>query len=423
MNIQILDSWLRENLKTKASPKQIAEKLSLSSVSVEKLEKKGEDYLYDIEVTTNRPDLMSVVGLAREAATVLSHNGIAAEFQKLTFPTVTTKLIKEEFTIENDPKLVNRVCAVVIEVTAKPSPKKIKERLEASNIRSLNNIIDVTNYVMRAIGNPMHAFDYDLLATKKFVIRESRPGEKYTTLDNKEYILPGGDIVADYGTGKIADLLGVMGPKQSAVSDATKRILFFVDNNEPHRIRKTSMSLGLRTEAAILNEKGIDPELSMDALLYGVKLYEEFADGKVISEIIDIYPNKVKRNEIIVNEDKINSVIGIAVPLKTSSSILKSLGFEVEIKDRSLLVKPPSFRTRDVEITEDVIEEIARIYGYENIPNRIPELTNQKPFNFSKNQFFFEDRTKDALKYWGFTESYTYPMVSEDLYEGHQTLQ
>src|SRR6185503_7147341 len=157
MNIKILDSWLREFVDTKATPKQIAEKLSLSSVSVERIEKHGSDFVYDIEVTTNRPDLMSLVGLARETAVVLSENNIHATFNPPYLPHLPNPP-KDPIvlTIKNDPRLVNRVLAVVMEVTVKDSPKEIKDRLESSDIRSLNNLIDVTNYVMRVIGHPTH---------------------------------------------------------------------------------------------------------------------------------------------------------------------------------------------------------------------------------------------------------------------------
>jgi phenylalanyl-tRNA synthetase beta chain len=418
MNIQILDSWLREHLKTKASSKEIAEKLSLSSVSVEKLEKKGDDYLYDIEITTNRPDLMSVVGLAREAAAVLSYNKILAEFIKPSLKLPEQTESTDNVNIKNNPELVNRICAVVMDVEIKNSPKKIQERLESAGIRSLNNLIDITNYVMRTIGHPTHVFDFDRIPTKTIQIRKSHAKEKIETLDGKEYELTGEDIVADDGLGHVIDLLGVMGLQNSVVTDTTKRILFFVNNNDPHRVRRTSMNLGIRTEAAVINEKGVDPELAMDALLYGIKLYEELANGKVMSEIVDIYPNKVERDTIEVFENKINSTIGVNIPIKTSKEILESLGFEVVGKEQGLTATPPSFRAQDMHIQEDVIEEVARIYGYHNIPNKLPSITSARPFNLETNILYYEDRIREALKYWGLTEVYTYPMVSEDLYEG-----
>ena len=418
MNIQILDSWLRDHLKTKATPKQIASMLSLSSVSVERLEKQKNDWLYDIEVTTNRPDLMSVVGLARETATVLNANRIEASFKSPQLPLVKTasRRTGDVIVINNDPKLVHRVCAVVMEVKVKNSPAIIKDRLEATGIRSLNNLIDVTNYVMRVIGHPTHVFDFDRLNTKTLTIRESKAGEKILTLDKKSHTLPGGDIVATNDAGEIVDLLGIMGLENSVVTNDTKRILFFIDNNEPTHMRKTSMTLSIRSEAVVLNEKAIDPELAIDALLYGIALFEEIADGKVVSPIVDIYPKKVVVKEITVSEKQINTVIGVQIPLKKSAEILKGLGFAVTIHNDSLTATPPTFRAHDMEIPEDLIEEIARIYGYHNIPSLLPPLID-KPSNIY-DALYWENRTKNALKYWGFTEVYTYPMIGKELYHG-----
>lgn len=441
MDIKILDSWLREYLKTKATYKQIANTLSLTSVSVERIEKFKDDHLFDIEITTNRPDLMSVIGLAREASAILPEFGIKADFlsPKLSAPKVEREL---PIKIENDPKLVNRICAVVMEVRMGESPTFIKDRLESSGIRTLNNLIDVTNYVMREIGHPCHVFDYDRLEKKTLIIRESKKGEKIVTLDKKEHTLPGGDIVADDGTGKIVDLLGVMGTANSIVTDATKRILFFLDNNDPTKIRKTSMGLAIRSEAAVLNEKGVDPELAWDALLRGIELYKEVADGKVASKIIDIYPNKVKPKTVIVTQEKVNKLIGINIPLKKALSFLAKLGFEgkiegdrleikqglasnlrLEIKQSldsnlRLEVKIPSWRANDVEIPEDIVEEIARVYGYHKLPSTLPPTTTPTPYDMSSDKFYWEKRVKNSLKYFGFTEVYTYSMVAESLFEG-----
>ncbi len=413
MNIKILDSWLRDYLKTKAAPQKIEEILSETSVSVERLEKIKNDYIYNIEVTTNRPDLMSVIGIAREATTVLKHNGIEAEFipLKLQNPkTPKANLIE----VKNDPKLVNRICAVVMDVKTKESPDYIRERLESSDIRSLNNLIDITNYVMRTVGHPAHVFDFDRLNTKTLTIREGKRGEKIKTLDNKEHILFGGEIVAVNDKNGIVDLLGIMGLENSVVTQNTKRILFFIDNNEKTHIRKTSMSLGIRTEAAVLNEKGLDSELSFEALLYGIKLYEQLAQGEIVSDIIDIYPNKPETKTVTASQEKINKIIGSEIAIKTSSQILTGLGFENTVSGNLLKIKVPSFRAGDVGIEEDIVEEIARVYGYKNIKSLVPPLSsNQTPHPFV-NEFYWEKRAKDALKYWGLTEVYTYSRVSEN---------
>ena len=417
MNIKILDSWLREYLETKATPQVLAEKLSLTSVSVERVEPFGKDTTYEIEVTTNRPDLMSIIGLARESAAILPQFGIGAKFLPPTFKTIESD---DELTIEiqNDPKLVNRICAAILEVTQKESPQFIKDRLETAGIRSLNNLVDITNYVMLEVGHPTHVFDYDRLSTKKLIIRESKKGEKIITLDGKEHSLQGGDIVADDGTGKIVDLLGIMGTQNSVVAENTKRILFFLDNNEPTRIRKTSMGLAIRTDAATLNEKGIDPCLAIDALKRGVELYCKLTGGKLVSGYIDIFPNKPKAKKVSVSFDKINRILGITISPKTATEMLNRLGFQAKINRREVEAEIPTQRLNDIEIEEDLIEEIARVYGYHNLPSELQQSTKHSITSLENNEFYFEKRAKEAMKYWGFTEVYTYSMVSEELFDG-----
>lgn len=418
MNIKIVDSWLREYLKTSAKPSDISRELSLRSISVDRTEKIGNDFVYDIEVTTNRPDLMSTRAVAMETAAVLSEENIEAKFIDKKYPDVPIANISFPIEIVDDPDLTNRIMAVVMEVKIGESPKEISNRLEHSGIRSLNNLIDVTNYVMREIGHPAHVFDYDLLNTKKMVIRKSKAGEKLTTLDGKTHVLTGGDIVALNDKNEIIDLLGIMGTKNSVVQENTKRIMFFLDNLNPRLIRKTSMNLGIRTEAAIINEKGIDPELMDIAFKRGVELYRQVANAKVVSKVIDIYPNKSKTHEIKVMLENINSLIGVEIPVGTSISILEKLGFKVEKNNESLIVKIPTIRADEVKIAEDVIEEIARIYGYHKLPSKLPTFNNLKNYNFA-NEFYFENRIKEAFKYWGYTEIYTYSMVSEEMYDGN----
>ncbi len=363
---------------------------------------------------------MSVVNLAQEAATILPQSGIDAYFSppKLQIPSIHIQK-NLPLNLKFDNKLVNRISAVIMNVTIKESPQYIKDRLDASGIRSLNNVIDITNYVMREIGHPTHVFDYDRLANHTLNIRESKKGEKLKTLDGKEYTLTGGDIVADDGKGEIVDLISVMGTANSVVTNSTKRILFFVDNVDPNHIRKTSMEHGIRTEAAILNEKSINPEYAIDALARGIELFQNLAQGEIISDIIDKYPNPPKKTFIKLSEEKINTVVGITIPLKKSIEILTSLGFGVKEENKTLIVTvPPKKSGTDMQIPEDLIEEIARIYGYDNIPDTLPAFSTAKHLNLEKNEFYWEDRIKDALKYWGFTEVYTYPMVSVALYDG-----
>lgn len=418
MNIKILDSWLKEYVKTKATPQEIAKAMSLTSVSIERVEPHKTDFIYDIEVTSNRPDLMSVIGLAREASAVLPQFHHDATFVPLRLdrPEKPSKMLP--LTIINNEKLVGRVCAVVMEVTIKNSPNQLSERLETSGIRSLNNVIDITNYIMRTIGHPAHVFDYDRIKGHTIAIRESKKNEEITTLDGKTHILPGGDIVAEDSTGKIIDLLGIMGLENSVVTDTTKRIVLFINNNDPHRMRKTSMTLGIRTEAVQLNEKGVDPELALDALLYGIQLYRDYADGNLASEIIDIYPNRYQPKTVIISHAKIQQVMGIPISLDEAGKILQKLGFQIVEEKDAIKAIVPSYRASDIAIPEDLIEEIARIYGYHNLPSTLPPLTHAEVTRFGTDLFYWEERAKNVLKYWGYTEVYTYPMVSEEMYEG-----
>lgn len=417
MNIKILDSWLREHLKTKATAHEIARLMSLSSISIERVEKHGSDYIYDIEITTNRPDLACVIGLAREAAAILPQQGIWAEF--VPPRTVPPKIDKKDapLTIINDEKITKRICAAILDVKIGKSPKVISERLEASDIRSINNLVDITNYVMRLTGHPVHVFDYDRIPNNTIRIRESKKGELITTLDGQTYPLPGGDIVADDGKDQIIDLISIMGLENSVVTDQTKRIILFIDNVDPHRLRNTSMTLNIRTDAVQLNEKGVDPEIAMEALLSGIELYRQHAHGQVVAPITDIYPSPFKPKSVSVGIEKIQTVMGIPLPMEKAVEILKSLDFNTTHNKDTLTVQVPSSRNDDISIPEDLVEEVARIYGYHNLPSILPPIFTNEILPIH-DTFSWEQRVKEALKYWGMTEVYTYPMVSEPMYEG-----
>jgi len=418
MNIKILDSWLRDYLKTKATAHEIAKAMSLGSVSIERVEPYKNDFVYDIEITTNRTDLMSVVGLAREASAILPQFGFSATF-------TPPKLIGDPRPVDdlpleiiNDQRLVGRICAAVMEVKVRSSNPLIQERLETSDIRSLNNIIDITNYIMRTIGHPAHVFDYDRLANQTIRIRESKKGEMITTLDNKTYQLSGGDIVADDGQGEIIDLLGIMGLQNSVVTDETKRIVLFINNNDRHKMRKTSMTHGIRSEAVQMNEKGIDPELALEALMFGIELYQKEANGRLISPIINIHENPYKEKSITVTEQKIKQIMGVPISAIEAGDILKKLGFQIKVDRQSITAIIPSNRANDIDIPEDLIEEVARVYGYHNLPDLLPPISKVEIIPFGSSPIYWENRTKHAFKYWGYTEVYTYPMVSEEMYEG-----
>jgi len=414
MDIKILDSHLRDYLDTKASATEIAKYVSLCGPTFDRTHKLNKDYLYEIEVTTNRVDAASVIGIAREVAAILPQFDIKAELKKIQGQKIKMPSKGLPLVLKSDPKLVNRLTAVVVEdIQNWESPQWMKDRLEAAGIRSLNAVVDITNYVMLSIGHPSHVFDYDKIKDHTIIVRESKKGEKIVTLDNKIYTLPGGDVVFVNKDNKIIDLPGIMGTKNSVVSETTKRVLFFLDNNNKVRIRKTSMSLAIRTMAATLNEKGVSAELIPDALSLGASLFEKICKAKIASRVFDVYPKTYKTKIVYTTKDFIERLLGISIDKNTVIKLLTALEFEPKWKSDVLEVKVPAFRADDIELPEDIVEEIARIYGYHNLPSEIMAGELAKP-RFDTT-FKFEETVRESLKNLGGAEVLTYSLVSKEM--------
>ena len=416
MNITFSHSWLSDFLKTNATPQQIAECLSLCGPSVEKLTKTKTDYLYEIEVTTNRIDMMSVLGIAREASVILPQFGFSAKLTQPKLAQITSTSKPLPITIIDKHATCRRVLGIVLDnVSVKPSSLKIKTRLEAAGIRSLNSLVDITNYVMTEIGHPTHVFDYDRLKTKTLVLRYSQKGEKITSLENKTYTLPGHDVVIDDGNGEIIDLPGIIGTKNSVVVDSTKRILFFLESNDATAIRRTSMTLGIRTMAATYNEKWVDPETALMALKRGVQLFQTLTNARIASPLIDIYPSPSKPKSISVSHQLISDRLGVDLTSTQVINILKPLGFEVKfnIKSKLYLIKVSALRDKDINIPEDIVEEVARIYGYHRLPSFI--MPTAIPTNYPSFNFNLEYQLKIWLSGIGLNELYTNSLISENL--------
>ena len=417
MNIKITHNWLLEYLDTDATPDEIREYLSLCGPSIESVEKAGNDYVYDIEVISNRIDYASVLGIAREAAAILPMFGKKAKLLKDYLLKSNDQPLKSELQLEiqDSKNLCPRKLAVVMDVKVGPSPGYIKNRLEACGIRSLNNLIDITNYVMLETGHPAHVFDYDRVKTGKIIVRKAKTGEKITTLDGKEYILNSNDIVFDDGTGRIIDLPGIMGLKNSVVTEKTKKIIFWIETNDPKAIRQTSIRLGIRTVAASINEKNPDSVAAAFALLKGIELYKKTADAKIISPIYDTNPQSEKRKSIDFDYEIFEKKIGIKIEKEIIEKILKNLGFEIiYLESGRMQAAVPSWRANDINIPEDVIEEVARVYGYQNIPSHLQPAVYVKQPNDMENIFVFQNKIKLLLKHLGLNEVINYSMVSKD---------
>jgi len=413
MNITISDNWLRDYLKTNASPNKIAEALSLSGPSVEKITKLKDDSLYSIEVTTNRVDCMAVYGIAREASAALPAHNVKGSLVPLKSKSrqrfaKTVNYLKAEV----DATLCPRFTAVLIKgVKISASPEWMSHRLQNVGVRPINNVVDISNYIMKELGQPVHTFDYDKILKGKMLLRASRKGEVITTLDDKKHALRGGDIVIEDGKGRLIDLAGIMGGALSAIDDNTKNVLLFVQTYNPVNIRRTTMSLAHRTEASDIFEKGTDPELISLAIRRGIDLFESLTGGKAEETVLDIYPNPPQAKSIALDLDFISAFLGVVLPKLQISKALTSLGFEASWRGKSLSVRVPSWRLKDIQIKEDIIEEIARIWGYQKLPGIIMQGALPEPL--ADSPFSFEIKVKNVLRGFAGIEIYTLSLVAE----------
>lgn len=417
MNIIVPYSWLKELLETNATPEKIGECLSLSSQSVEKIIPFKNDWLYDIEITTNRPDCFSVYGIARELSAILPRFGYKAKLKELKCPEKKSLGSEKSLPLEvkiSQSSLCPRFTALIFDqVVIKPSPKVVQERLEKCGIRAINNVVDISNYLMLELGQPMHTFDYDKIKGAKMILRESAGGEKITTLDGQTRALPDGTIVIEDGEGKIIDLCGIMGGANSEVDQQTKKVLLFIQTYDPVKIRQTCQKLSFRTDAASRFEKGVDPEGVLLAMEKAVQMFKQTAGAKIASRLFDFYPQPPKEKSVVLSLSLVEKIMGVETSPQEVEKVLQSLGFKIKKStkaEKELIV--PHWRYGDINIAEDLIEEFARIYGYYRLPSCLPPLAfnsieDREPIEWTK-------KIKEALKFWGFTETINYSMTSEE---------
>ncbi len=423
MNIKITHSWLLEYLETDATPDEIREYLSLCGPSIESVTKVDNDWVYDIEIISNRIDYACVIGIAQEAVAILPMFGKKAFLKTNPLKDLKFDQIKEgskyDLKVEiKNPKLVSRFTALIFDnVKIADSPEYIKKRLTNIGIKVINNIVDISNYLMIGLGQPIHMFDYDKIVNHQMIVRESKKGEKLITLDDNEIVLPGGDVVIEDGSGKIIDLCGIMGGKNSAITDQTKRVLLFVQTYNKSKIRKTTMSTGQRTIAATFFEKGLDEERVEMTTVMATDLIQKNCQGIVVSKLEDIYSFKYQPIEIKTTFSKFEKTIGIKIPDDKIIKILESLGFTIKKSSDNLSVSVPSFRKYDVTIEEDLVEEVARIYGYHNIPSLLQSPKYVEQPKEMENLFVFQDRIKTFLKHLGLNEVINYSMISKTMIE------
>lgn len=365
--MKILLSWLNDYIHTAGlSAEQIAEILSDVGLPCEAIVYLGDNAVIDVEVTSNRGDCLSFMGIARELA--------AATGKELTIPQATLNESGKDVTVFVgveilEPDLCGRYTARVIEgVKIGPSPDWLKNRLEAVGLRSVNNVVDATNYAMLETGQPPHAFDYDRIAQGRIIVRKAIAGERLVSIDGTKCDLDTYMLVIADPCGPVA-VAGVMGGLDTEVSGATTSILLEDAYFDPVSIRRTSHRLGLASEAAFRFERTVDIEMIDWASKRTAQLITEMAGGKVARGVVDIYPKKKAQNQVKLRLSRLNRLLGIEVPPREAVRILAALGFQPDLKGDLIVCSVPSWRS-DVCREVDLIEEVARLYGYNKIPTQ-----------------------------------------------------
>ena len=348
------------------------------------------DEVYEIGLTPNRTDAMSHYGVARDLQAFLSNNGVKSEFEKISTAIVSTEG-EHGFELEvEDSALCPRYIGAIIEnVKIAPSPAWLQDRLKAIGLSPINNVVDITNYILHGLGQPLHAFDADKISGKKVKVGVNEAGTKFTTLDGIERTLNGSEIIIKDGNNQPMCIAGVFGGSESGVSNETKTIFLESAYFNPVAIRKAAKSHGLNTDASFRFERGVDPNNTRTAITQAIKLIEEITGGKKIGSLLEHYPNKIEDAKIIFRYSKLDQILGVKIHREKIKEILKSLEIKAvnDIAD-GLELAVPAYRA-DVTREIDVIEEILRIYGYNKVD--APQKISFTPVKLS-----FDDQ--DALE-------------------------
>jgi len=363
------------------------------------------DFIFEIGLTPNRGDATSHMGVARDLGAFL--HAIRNENVFLKIPdtksfSVDDSSLKIDVSVENSEACPRYSAVTLSGITVSDSPQWLKNKLASISLRPINNIVDITNFVMLECGQPLHAFDADEIMGKKVIVKTLAEGSHFKTLDDKELKLSSGDLmICDSREGMC--IAGVYGGIKSGVKATTKTIFLESACFNPGFIRRTSTRHGLRTDAATRFEKGTDPNGTIYALKRAAMLIREICGGKISSEIIDVYPEPVKEKIISLSWEKLNRVAGIEIPRSEAKNILQSLQFTILSEDESQIsVAAPTFKT-DVTMAEDVIEEIVRIYGMEKIP--VPDAVRSSlSFSDENEPEIFQQTIAEMLASAGFRE-------------------
>ena len=367
--------------------------------------------ILDFEITSNRPDCLSMVGMARETAATLRTNYTMPNFN---YEVKCSTNINDKLKVEVKDKLCRRYMARGVKnVKVEPSPSWMQERLLEAGVRPINNIVDITNFVMLEIGQPMHAFDARQIESKTIVIEKANDGEKFTTLDEIERELDSSILMIKDGSKSVA-VAGIMGGLNSEIQDDTTEVIFESANFEGTNIRVSSKKLNLRSESSSRFDKDIDPNLAKLAIDRACALICELNCGEVMEGTIDIYNDVKEEGSITVNSTWINKFLGTEISKEEMKEALDSLDLITEIKNEDLIISIPTFRI-DIAIKEDIAEEIARIYGYDKIPTTIFKVSTEREPKY-KNELL-TDKVIEIMVASGVNQSISYSFVSPKVFD------
>ena len=368
-----------------------------------------DDTVFEYEITNNRVDCYSIIGIAREAA---------ATFRKPFTPPVVTETGNTEdindyvkVDVEATDLCSRYTARLVKNIKLAPSPKWMQRRLASAGIRPINNIVDITNYVMEEYGQPMHAYDYDTLAGGKIVVRRAKDGEKFMTLDGQERTLDSDMLMICDGE-KAVGLAGIMGGENSKITDDVKTMLFEAATFDGTNIRKATKRLGLRTDASGKFEKGLDPENALAAMNRACQLIEELGAGEIVGGVVDVYPNKKERVRVPFEPERINALLGTNVSVEEMLGYFKMLELDYDEAKQELII--PTFR-QDLLRTADIAEEVARFFGYANIPTTLPHgASTMGKISFKQR---VEDVAGEIAQFCGFSQAMTYSFESPKVFD------
>ena len=417
--MKVVYNWLKDFVDATAPPEELASRLALAGTNIGSLENGPHGAVIDAEIGSNRPDCLGHYGIAREVAAIYKLPLKHVSPKPAESAAKSSDAIKVEI---QAPELCGRFTARVIRnVKIQPSPKWLKDRLEASGVSSISNVVDVSNYVMLELGHALHAFDYDKVRDHKIVVRPAKPKEKVRTLDGVERQLdPGMCMISDGDGSRSIGIGGIMGGAETEISFSTKNVLIECAWFDPVAVRRASRSLKLHTEASLRFGRGADPEMAELASRRSAELILELAGGELLAGVVDVYPGKRAPEKIRVTRAEILRVMGADVPDTQIEASLSALGFAPVRVDHnrgaegSLLAAwecaQPSWRA-EVEREIDLIEEIARIYGLDKFPPRLP-AARQGAARLPQGEA--ETRLRQRLIGLGYREIVTIPHVAEE---------